>query len=135
MRQFRIVVVGHGPLAAGLLASAEMICGPIDGIAAVGLRAHETPDHFGEALRAAIGHDDRSVLVLADLAGGTPFNVAAAIARRSPRVICLSGVNLPMLIEAVLGIERLDDDAVERLLHAGREGIVEISRQHARRAS
>jgi len=37
VRSFRIVIAGHGTLPAALLGTAEMICGPIADIAAVGL--------------------------------------------------------------------------------------------------
>ena len=135
MRAFRIVIAGHGTLPAALLATAELICGPIADIAAVGLDPTESPDHYTDALRAAIGRDHRRVLVLCDLLGGTPFNVASAIARRSPRVVCLSGANLAMAVEAALADGDLDDALVERLLETGRSGIVETERNRARRAS
>ena len=135
MRTFRIVIAGHGTLPAALLATAELICGPIADVAAVGLEPTESPDHYADGLRAAIGRDGRRVLVLCDLLGGTPFNVASAIARRSPRIVCVSGANLAMAVEAALADGDLDDAFVERLLAIGRGGIVETERHRARRAS
>ena len=135
MRAFRIVIAGHGTLPHALLASTEMICGQVADISAVGLAPGDSPDTYAESLRAAIGRDDGRVLVLCDLLGGTPFNLASAIARRSPRVVCLSGANLAMAVEAALTDGELDDDLVERLLEAGRAGIVETERHRARRAS
>ena len=135
MRAFGIVIAGHGTLPAALLASTELICGPITEAAAVGLEPGESPDHYTDALRAAIGHGARRVLVLCDLLGGTPFNVASAIARRSPRVVCISGVNLAMAVEAALAGGDLDEALVERLLDVGRGGITETERHRASRAS
>jgi mannose/fructose-specific phosphotransferase system component IIA len=135
VREFRIVLAGHGELPAALAATAELICGPIPDLARLGLQPGETPDHYAEALRAAVGHDGRRVLVLADLLGGTPYNVAAAIARRSPRVVCLAGANLAMVIEAALSKDGLDDALVERLIELGRQAIVETERHRASRAS
>ncbi len=135
MRAFRIVIAGHGTLPAALLATAEMICGPIADIAAVGLQPTDHPDRYAESLRTAIGHDHRRVLVLCDLLGGTPFNVASAIGRRSPRIICMSGMNLAMTVEAALADGDLDEALVEQLLEVGRAGIVETERHRARRAS
>lgn len=135
MRAFGIVITGHGILPAALLASTELICGPVAGIAAVGLEPGESPDHYSDALRAAIGHGAGRMLVLCDLLGGTPFNVASAIARRSPRVICISGVNLAIAVEAALASGELDDALVERLLEVGRDGITETERHRASRAS
>lgn len=135
MRAFRIVIAGHGTLPAALLATAEMICGPLADISPVGLGPGDSPDTYADALRSAIGRDGRRVLVLCDLLGGTPFNVASAIARRSPRVVCLAGANLAMTIEAALASGDLDDALVERLLEIGRTAIVETERHRARRAS
>ncbi len=135
MRSFRIVIAGHGTLPAALLATAELICGQVPDLAAVGLEPTETPDHYAEGLRAAIGHDHRPVLVLCDLLGGTPFNIGSAIARRSPRVICIAGANLAMVVEAALAAGTLDDALVERLIEVGRGGIVETERHRARRVS
>jgi len=135
VRGFRIVIAGHGTLPAALLATTEMICGDVPDLAAAGLAASETPDHYAEELRAAIGRDHRPVLVLCDLLGGTPFNVASAIGRRSPRVVCIAGVNLAMAVEAALADGDLDDALVERLIEVGRTGIVETERHRARRVS
>jgi N-acetylgalactosamine PTS system EIIA component len=135
VRAFRIVIAGHGTLPAALLATTELICGPIADIAAAGLEPTESPDRYADTLRAAIGRDHRRVLVLCDLLGGTPFNVASAISRRSPRIVCLAGANLAVVVEAVLTDGDLDEAVVERLLEVGRSGIVETERHRARRAS
>ncbi|MFI5258643.1 MAG: PTS sugar transporter subunit IIA [Candidatus Limnocylindrales bacterium] len=143
MRAFRIVIAGHGTLPAALLATAELICGPLADAVAVGLEPHESPDGYATALRAAIDGEHnpahagraRRVLVLTDLLGGTPYNLASAIARRSPRIVCLSGANLAMAVEAALADGDLDDALVERLVEVGQAGIVETERHRARRAS
>jgi mannose/fructose-specific phosphotransferase system component IIA len=135
VRAFRIVLAGHGRLPSALLETGELICGVIPDAAAAGLAADETPDDYAGRLRDAVGHDGRPVLVLADLLGGTPYNVAAAIARRSPRVVCVAGANLAMLVEAALATEPLDSALVERLVQVGRAGIVDTERQRASRAS
>ena len=135
MRAFRIVVAGHGTLPDALLATTELIVGPLSDVAAASLAPDESPDAYAEGLRAAIGHDGRRVLVLCDLLGGTPFNVASAIARRSPRIVCLAGANLAIAIEAVMADGDLDEILIERLIEAGRSGIVETQRHRAQRAS
>ena len=135
MRAFRIVIAGHGTLPAALLSTTELIVGPIADVAPASLGSDDSPDGYAETLRAVIGHDGSRVLVLCDLLGGTPFNVASAISRRSPRIVCLAGMNLAMCVEAALADGDLDDALVERLLEAGHSGIAETERHRARRAS
>ena len=96
LRTFTIVIAAHGPLAAGFLAAAEMICGPQDGLVALGLEPDESPDGFGARLRDAINVSDGPALVLADLPGGTPHTVASLVARDRPGTWVIAGANLGM---------------------------------------
>ena len=133
MREFRIVVVGHGYLAGALVATAEMICGPLPDVRAVGLLATDSPESFNERLMAAAGEPGRPLLFLTDLAGGTPHNVALVATRRLPGSVLISGVNLAVLIEAAMSTDALDGDSVERLVTSGREALVNASQMLATR--
>jgi mannose PTS system EIIA component len=102
-----IVVVTHGQLATELVNSAEMIVGDLPHFASVSIGWHEDVDHAREEIHAAIarvgasagGTDDEpaEVLVLTDLFGGTPANLAVTFV--SDHVEVITGVNLPMLIK------------------------------------
>ena len=133
MRDFRIVVVGHGDLAGALLATAEMICGPIEDAHAVGLLASESPETFSERLLEAAGERGGRLLILTDLVGGTPHNVALAATRHLPRALLISGVNLAVLIEAAMSTDALDGESVERLVASGREALANTSQLLATR--
>ena len=132
-RSFRIVVACHGDLAAALLASTEMICGHLDDAVAVGLTPHESPEGFAEALDAAIGSDDRPVLIIVDLTGGTPYNVASAACRRlqaaGRQTACVSGANLGMLLEAATSLGSISEGAVAGLVSAGQAGVADVTRR------
>ena len=101
-----IVVVTHGQLATELVNSAEMIVGDLPNFAAVSIGWHEDVDHAREAIGLAIGRVQASaggdgepvnVLVLTDMFGGTPANLAVTFV--TPQVEVITGVNLPMLIK------------------------------------
>ncbi|MEW8505584.1 MAG: PTS fructose transporter subunit IIA [Candidatus Thiodiazotropha sp.] len=63
------------------------------------------------------------VLVLTDMYGSTPSNIAYSLADKG-RVNVISGINLPMLIRS-LNYQTLDLDALtEKALSGGREGII-----------
>ena len=134
MRPFRIVVVSHGELAAALCATAQLICGPLDAVVALGLDASEPPEELARKLRAVLEPADEPTLILADLAGGTPFNVAALVARSNPAVEVLGGTNLGLLVEAITSVDPLGQ-VVAHLIEAGRAGIREAAPLRLRRVS
>ena len=121
-RPFRIVVVAHGSLAHSLVETAEGIHGPIEGVTALGLDPAESPEALAARLAAALDEDRRPALVLTDLRGGTPHNVATRLARPG-RVECMAGVNLALLLESIDTVDELDAPVLARLAAAAREGI------------
>lgn len=94
-----LVLVTHGRLAAEFVVAMEHVVGPQEAIEAICIG----PDDDMEARRAdiagAIAQVDRGagVIVLTDLFGGTPSNLAISLMEPG-RVEVIAGVNLPMLI-------------------------------------
>ena len=131
-RAFRIVVASHGDLARAMLDSAAMICGPVTDAVAVDLQPEQSPEDYNEALRSAMGDDGRPVLILTDLLGGTPHNVATLICCESRgttlSIACVSGTNLGMLLEASTSMGSIDAESISRLEDAGRASIVDVKR-------
>ncbi|MBI3750921.1 MAG: hypothetical protein HY263_04595 [Chloroflexi bacterium] len=125
MRSFRIVVAGHGDLAAAFASAAQMICGSIPMLAAVGLQPEDSPESFMERLAAAAPDAGEPLLILTDLVGGTPHNVSLALARRRPSAVVISGVNLAVLMEAAMSGDSLDSELVARLVSTGREAMTD----------
>jgi mannose/fructose-specific phosphotransferase system component IIA len=133
MRDFRILVAAHGDLAGAFLATAELICGRLGDVHAVGLLPTDSPESFSQRLMEAAGNPAGKLLILTDLAGGTPHNVALLATRRLPKAVLISGVNLAVLIEAVMSIDVLDGESVERLVARGREALVDAGQLFATR--
>jgi PTS system mannose-specific IIA component len=119
------VVVTHGHLAGELLAAAEMIIGPISHIAAVSIGWHDDVDVAREEVQRAIGRvaQRRGVLLLTDMFGGTPTNIASMFLEEGV-VEVVTGVNLPMVIK--LATHTGDESLTElagRICDQGRQGI------------
>ena len=133
MRDFRILVAAHGDLAGAFLATAELICGQFDDVQAVALLPTDSPESFNERFMVAAGDPNDKLLILTDLAGGTPHNVALVATRRLPKAVLISGVNLAVLIEAVMSTDALDGESVERLVAKGREALVDAGQLFAAR--
>lgn len=94
------VVVTHGNLAAELVNAAETIVGDIRHITAVSIGWHDDVDIAREEIGRAIKRVDggAGVLVLTDMFGGTPTNLACTFLGEA-QVEVVTGVNLPMIIK------------------------------------
>ncbi len=119
------VVVTHGHLANELLAAAEMIVGSASHISAVSIGWHDDVEAAHSEIERAIKQVSQGagVLLLTDMFGGTPTNIAAMFLKEAD-VEVVTGVNLPMVIKLASqsGPESLADVA-RHVRDLGREGI------------
>jgi PTS system mannose-specific IIA component len=93
------LILTHGGAAHELLAAAQKIAGPLPAFEALGLDWNEPIDDLKADVRAAVERLDhgQGVLILTDMFGSTPCNVASSLLVEG-RVEILSGVNLPMVM-------------------------------------
>ena len=94
-----VVVASHGRLAEELLRTAEGIVGPLPRAAAVTVDAQVSMEESRGRLARAIADVDEGdgVLVLTDMFGGSPANLALTFL--DGRVEVVTGVNLPMVVK------------------------------------
>jgi PTS system mannose-specific IIA component len=97
-----VVVVTHGQLATELVNAAETIVGELPRFAAVSIGWHEDTEDARSEIEQAIARvdDGEGVMILTDMFGGTPSNLAMTFLVAG-RVEVITGVNLPMLIKLV----------------------------------
>jgi PTS system mannose-specific IIA component len=97
-----LLLVSHGPLAAALCETLRRLePDETPDVGALSIEWDEAPEAAGRRLEKAIAAADRGagIVLLTDLFGGTPSNLALAFLEPG-RVEIVSGVNLPMLIKA-----------------------------------
>jgi PTS system mannose-specific IIA component len=96
---FGVVVVTHGQLATELVNAAETIVGELPRFIAVSIGWHEDTEDARKEIADAIARvkQDDGVLILTDMFGGTPSNLAMTFLGSDVEVI--TGVNLPLLIK------------------------------------
>jgi len=114
-----VVVATHGRLAAELVACAEAIVGKMARVQTVSVSADVAMDAARDALALAIqdADDGDGVLVLTDMLGGTPANLALGFLEG--RVDVVTGVNLPMLLKlSTCRSERAPLGEIARLIAA-----------------
>jgi len=97
-----VIVVTHGQLATELVNAAETIVGDLPQFVAVSIGWHDDTQDARAEIAAAIARvrtsDLQGVLILTDMFGGTPANLAMTFLEPD-RVEVITGVNLPMLIK------------------------------------
>ena len=98
-----IVIVTHKQLGEALIGAAEFIIGRRpEAIESVSIDLSENADKLRAKIAQGIKtvKDEEGVLILTDMFGGTPSNLSYSFLEEG-RVEVLSGVNLPILIQAV----------------------------------
>ena len=96
-----LIIITHGQMATEYLRTAELIIGPIAGCRAISVDRNCSVSDATVNLSQAIDelNADNGVLILTDMFGGTPTNIAADFLAAG-RVDILTGINLPILIKA-----------------------------------
>lgn len=120
-----MVLVTHGRLADEFIAALEHVVGPQRNVAAVCIGPDDDMEQRRREIIDQVGRvdDGSGVVVLTDMFGGTPSNLAISIMDRA-KIEVIAGVNLPMLIKlaSVRNTEKLGD-AVASAREAGRKYI------------
>ncbi len=102
-----VVIVTHGHLADAFLAACEHVLGPQRQMAAIAIGPEDDMGmRRADILDVVKSVDDGDgVIVLTDMFGGTPSNLAISVMNET-RVEVIAGVNLPMLIKLAVERER-----------------------------
>ena len=124
----RIFIIAHAPLAQALKACAMHVYPECSSeVLALDVQANDTPEQSLQAARQLWqGVEANAVLVLTDVLGATPANVAQLWARERKAKI-VAGVNLPMLLRSVCYRNEPMDALLQRAMTGGALGVVEIS--------
>ena len=95
-----MVLVTHGRLAAEFIAALEHVVGPQQRIAAVCIGADDDMEQRRRDILDSVAkvEEGDGVVLLTDMFGGTPSNLAISVLDRA-NVEVIAGVNLPMLIK------------------------------------
>jgi len=127
-----IIIVAHTPLASALLEFVEHIYGQVpEHIFAVNVPPHEDSKITLNKLQELVDtlHSENEVLVITDIMGATPSNVASRLMNKSNHgrdIQVLTGVNLPMLLSAVSHRHEPLSEIVEKSLQGGQQGVMRI---------
>lgn len=121
-----MIVTGHGTFATGLTSGLRLLAGEPEYYEAVDFDPEESLESLKGKLLEALGHltECEDILILADLAGGSPFNVSVNLKFESKKGIeVIGGVNLPILLDAYMKRAVIEEagELAKSALEAGKE--------------
>ncbi|MGG7076414.1 PTS galactosamine/N-acetylgalactosamine transporter subunit IIA [Clostridium sardiniense] len=118
-----IIVTGHGNFASGILSSLRLIAGEQEKLLGVDFTDDDSTESLEVKLQEAIqGLECDEVLVLSDLAGGSPFKVSVMLSQKlsNKNIRVISGTNLGMILETSLCRDGMGvDDLVDFAMNSG----------------
>jgi PTS system mannose-specific IIA component len=123
-----ILIVSHGAFGESLIHSASHVLGkrPLF-LRQLGVTVHDDPDAILPVAEDLIRFLDQGqgVLVLSDIYGATPSNIAVKLLKRG-KVAGVAGVNLPMLIRALTYRDEPLESLLEKALSGAVEGVMRM---------
>jgi mannose PTS system EIIA component len=125
----RILLIAHAPLAQALAQCAAHVF-PDSGehLMALDVPASADPVACLQEAQAMLDHSHSGpVLVLSDVFGATPHNIAQELAKRRASTRLVAGVNLPMLLRALCYRQEALDSLVARAIAGGSQGIMQVT--------
>lgn len=123
-----LIVTGHGNFATGLTSSLNLIAGNPTDYVAVDFEATDSVEDLAKKLTDAMDSLSNcdSILVLSDLAGGSPFKTSVEIGFPRGNVEVVAGTNLGMLVEINLTRTFIEDvkDLANSAVNVGKDQVV-----------
>lgn len=120
-----LVIVTHGRLADEFVSALEHVVGPQEQLEAVCMAPDDDMEQKRQEIIEKVKKVDsgKGVIVLTDMFGGTPSNLAISITEES-KIEALAGINLPLLVKlASLRQTETLNKAAEAAVDAGRKYI------------
>lgn len=100
-----LIIATHGELGKAFKESIALLTGECKNVVTLALEKNDNSEEFREKMEEGIKQVDQGdgVILFTDVLGGTPSNMATLLARKN-QLYCMTGVNLPMIIEFVMSV-------------------------------
>ena len=125
----KVLLISHGKFSEEILKSSEMILGPQKDVYPIIFLASESietlKDRVEEKLKV---FSEKEIIIITDIKGGTPFNVAFLL-KKTYKFTLLTGLNLPILLEALISKDiEIDAEVLgDKLIQVGSRSIEKIN--------
>lgn len=128
-----ILIIGHGHFATGALSATRLVAGAPSNVHALDFPEGMSSDELKQQMQQLLSSIDTSeILVMADLAGGTPFRTAVELkmTMTDKQIRVVAGANMPALVEAAFSSDGMDlAELTADAVQTGVEGFVDWDAQ------
>lgn len=125
-----IVILAHGEFGARLLECAESIAGrQTEGIKNIPIKAEQPIESIKKSIEQAVleMNTEDGLILLVDMPGGTPMNIAIPIVKDLNKCSVICGVNVNMALTAITARNNLPFEKLSaKILEDGRKSICEV---------
>ena len=115
----KLVIVGHGNFPSGVLSAVSLLVGNNENICAFDLDKNETHEGFEQKIKELLDNNDK-VIVVADLTGGAPHQIAARLILESGKMnqYIISGLNLALVVDLAMKccFSEVEEEELETML-------------------
>jgi len=130
-----LVIATHGALGKELLASAQMIIGPVKNARAVSITHESAMEEIRTAIASAVSEvsaDGHGAIIVTDMFGGTPANVSMTFLEPQ-KIEVMTGVNLPMLLKFFNSQESVGLDELAGILKSYGQQSIALASEYLQR--
>lgn len=123
------LILTHGHFGAYLVEAAEEIAGHQNEVEVISILPRQTLEEVREKARQSIEKlsSPEGLILLTDMAGGTPTNIVLPLVKDKTNTAVLSGINLYMLISAFSHRKTMSFEALtQKLIEDGRKSVCDV---------
>ena len=123
-----IVLVAHNDLAEAMKSVAEHVAGPLPDVACISVKVDDDIEEKRAeiAKKIAVANKGKGVVLLTDMFGGTPSNLAISLIEEG-KVEVISGMNVPMLVKLIRMRKKTLSEAILSAAESGQHYIMVAS--------
>ena len=128
-KELEILLLTHGDWGKYIIDAGKMIVGNVDRVSQISLNPADTFEEFYEKVEKKVSEMKEGSLIITDIFGGTTTNVAAKLSL-SYNINIISGLNAPLLFEALLNIDSINEDKVlDGIVEEGKDSCKNILKE------
>ncbi|MCX8641730.1 MULTISPECIES: PTS sugar transporter subunit IIA [unclassified Gilliamella] len=127
--QIPIILASHGPFAQGALECAEMLMGKQSNMQVISVLIDSNIDNLRQQMQESYQklNNGKGVIILVDILGGTPCNLASELLLTHDDVLLFCGFNIPVLLEVLNNREETLTDVKQAIEETFPQSCIDVS--------